>query len=135
MEYRNPRKNKNDTIDCEINHPKYGWIPYTCHSNDIGAEFDTNDLYIRMNSDPTLIPYVAPPEPTQEEINIMLSKEARKKRNSLLVSIVDPIVSNPFRWNDMSEEKKQAYIQYRQDLLDITSQLGFPNNITWPTKP
>ena len=29
MEFRNPAYNAFGTIDCEINHPVYGWIPHT----------------------------------------------------------------------------------------------------------
>ena len=29
MEFRNPAYNAYGTIDCEINHPDYGWIPHT----------------------------------------------------------------------------------------------------------
>lgn len=35
----------------------------------------------------------------------------------------------------LSEQKKQEWSAYRQALRDITSQLGFPDNIVWPTKP
>lgn len=29
MEFRNPAYNARGTIDCEINHPRFGWIPHT----------------------------------------------------------------------------------------------------------
>jgi len=29
MEFRNPAYNASGSIDCEINHPDYGWIPHT----------------------------------------------------------------------------------------------------------
>lgn len=29
MEYRNPKINEAGQVDCEINHPIYGWIPHT----------------------------------------------------------------------------------------------------------
>ena len=29
----------------------------------------------------------------------------------------------------------QAWLDYRQALRDVTSQEGFPNTVTWPTKP
>jgi hypothetical protein len=34
MEVRNPVFNKRGTIDCEINHPVYGWIPFTASPDD-----------------------------------------------------------------------------------------------------
>ena len=35
MEYRNARYNANGTIDCEVNHPAWGWLPYTADPNDV----------------------------------------------------------------------------------------------------
>ena len=35
MEFRNAQHNAFGTIDCEINHPVYGWIPFTADPNDI----------------------------------------------------------------------------------------------------
>lgn len=59
----------------------------------------------------------------------------REHRDYLLVTEVDPIVSNPLRWADMTTEQQNAWAQYRTDLLNITDQDGFPENVTWPTKP
>jgi hypothetical protein len=35
METRNPVLNENGTIDCEINHPHLGWIPFTASPDDV----------------------------------------------------------------------------------------------------
>ena len=45
----------------------------------------------------------------------------REHRNYLLKTEVDPIVTNPLRWADMSEEEKQQYTDYRRYLLDYTT--------------
>lgn len=81
-------------------------------------------------------------EEEENELLVMRSEEeakapeyAREKRDALLLSNVDPIVSNTLRLNDMSEDKRTEWTSYRQALLDITEQSGFPNDITWPTKP
>lgn len=34
MQTRKPKKNKDGTIDCEINHPRLGWIPFTASKDD-----------------------------------------------------------------------------------------------------
>lgn len=34
MNYRNAKFNMHGTIDVEIEHPKYGWIPFTADPND-----------------------------------------------------------------------------------------------------
>lgn len=36
---------------------------------------------------------------------------------------------------DVPDTIRQAYIEYRQALRDITDQDGFPYNVAWPTKP
>lgn len=59
--------------------------------------------------------------------------KARRTRNILLRKYIDTM--NPIRWDSFSQEKKQQWIQYRQNLLDIPQQSGFPNNIIWPTMP
>ena len=35
----------------------------------------------------------------------------------------------------LSDSKKAEWQTYRQALRDVPSQAGFPDNITWPTKP
>lgn len=35
MEIRNPVRNPDGTIDCEIHHPVYGWIPFTASPHDV----------------------------------------------------------------------------------------------------
>ena len=63
------------------------------------------------------------------------ANDNRMFRNELLVNNVDPIVTNPLRWADLSAEKQQEWADYRTALLNVPQQAGFPNTITWPTKP
>lgn len=63
------------------------------------------------------------------------AKDIRAQRNDILATVVDPIVTNPLRWADMTAEKQDEWASYRTALLDITDQDGFPHDITWPTKP
>lgn len=80
------------------------------------------------------------PKPTKEELDSLeqtaltkrAEKNVRRKRDELLTTLVDPIVSNPLRWNSLSQEKQQEVTTYRQALLDITQQPGFPHNVVWP---
>ena len=64
-----------------------------------------------------------------------VGKEVREERDLLLSNVVDPIVTNPLRWNALTDAKQTEWTQYRTDLLDIPDQSGFPNSVTWPTKP
>ena len=118
------------SIDCEINHPEYGWIPYTIR--DIDDDMTVDNAAVKAILGSNITAYVAP---TQAEIDAETASEVRGLRNFKLTTEVDPLVSNPLRWNDLTTEQQNAWSQYRTDLLNITDQAGFPHNVTWPTKP
>lgn len=114
----------------EINHPDFGWIPYTLDPSDTDMTIDNTALRSLIGSDFT--PYTAP---TQEEIDAETAQSVRNERDRRLSSEVDPIVTNPLRWADLTTEKQNEWSQYRTDLLNVPQQAGFPNTINWPTKP
>lgn len=58
---------------------------------------------------------------------------ALEKRNELLKNGPDRI--SPLWYDSMTDEQKQAWAKYRQDLLDVPSQPDFPNDIIWPIMP
>lgn len=70
------------------------------------------------------------PTPTPEQ----LEEQARAKRDGLLHEL-DVIVSNPLRWAEFDDDTKQALAEYRQALLDVPQQEGFPENVVFPDKP
>lgn len=57
----------------------------------------------------------------------------RTERDRILSDVVDSM--NPMRWESLSEDEKTKWKTYRQELLDITAQEGFPYSVTWPTAP
>jgi len=132
MEYRNAKRIKNGLIDCEINHPNYGWIPFTCDPNDTGAAFDVSDLHARMSAGPATLPYTPP---TQAELDAAKAGEVRAERDNRLARDVDSIAGNALRWAALTAGQQQALAAYRQALLDVPQQSGFPYNVTWPAKP
>lgn len=132
MNYRNAKHIANGLIDCEIEHPVYGWIPFTCDRNDTGAAFDVAALYTEMNADQKTAAYIPP---TQAELNAAQAQLIRDTRDEILVNTVDPLATNPLRWADLTAEKQAEWAEYRHALLDVPQQEGFPINITWPTKP
>ena len=121
---------ENTWYDIEINHPEYGWIPYTLNPDDTDQTVSNDDLLALIGSNFQV--YVPP---TQEELDAEAAAAVRAQRDYLLQTEVDPIVSNPLRWADMTAEQQAAWAAYRTALLDITLQAGFPHNVTWPTKP
>lgn len=132
IEYRNPKMLEDNRIDCEINHEKFGWIPFTCDPDDTGAAFDAAELHAQMLTDANLQPYVPP---TPEQVQQELAEKVRAQRDQKLVTEVDPVVSNPLRWADLSDEQKTQIADYRQALLDVPQQAGFPEQVEWPVKP
>lgn len=71
----------------------------------------------------------------QQEIDTMVAEQVRNDRDYRLLTQVDPVVTNPLRWADLTPEQQQAWADYRRSLLDITSQSGFPHVIVWPNPP
>ena len=130
MNYRNPIFIENGWIDCEIEHPEHGWIPFTCDPEDKGARIDTAALFAEMQ--PHAAPYVPP---TQEQLDEQAAAAIRSERNRKLVAEVDPIAGNALRWASLTAEQQQAWAVYRQALLDVPQQDGFPHNVSWPSKP
>ena len=42
---------------------------------------------------------------------------------------------NPIWWADLSNDQQQQAMAYRQALLDVTDQPGWPTQIEWPAAP
>jgi len=121
---------ENTMFDVEINHPEHGWIPYTLNPDDTDMTVDNSVLLELIGTDYAV--YVAP---TQAELDAELSENLRGQRDQKLVEEVDPLVSNPLRWAELTDAKQAEWTQYRTDLLNLPDQAGFPNTVTWPTKP
>ena len=58
---------------------------------------------------------------------------ATQQRDALLRDGPDRI--SPIWYDSMTEQERQEWADYRQALLDITSQPDYPNVIIWPIKP
>jgi len=129
---RNAQSLQSDNLrmDVEINHPTHGWIPYTLDPADTDTTIDNDAIMALIGTD--FAAYVAP---TQAELDAAAAAYVRMERDNILSTVVDPIVSNPLRWADMTSEKQAEWASYRTALLDLPDQDGFPHNITWPTKP
>jgi len=129
MNYRNAKHISDGRIDCEIEHPVHGWIPYTLDPADTDTTVDNGELLLAIGDDAAA--YVAP---TQAELDAELATDVRSDRNARLAE-VDAIAGNALRWADLTSAKQAEWSTYRQALLDVPQQSGFPHNVTWPTKP
>ena len=59
----------------------------------------------------------------------------RDERNEELRATVDVIAGSVLRWGCLTAEEQALWTTYRLELLNVPQQAGFPNTITWPTKP
>jgi hypothetical protein len=64
----------------------------------------------------------------------VLEAQGRAERDRLLLE-VDAVAGNALRWAALDAGTQAAWATYRQALLDVPQQAGFPNTVTWPTKP
>lgn len=88
------------------------------HDGEIGWVWNGNDW-----TDPNAVVFT-----DQEKAAIV-----RRQRQTVFQRTVDKI--NPLMWQSFTQEQKNAWSQYRQALLDITNQEGFPDNVVWPQVP
>lgn len=119
-------------IDCEVDFDDLveEFIPFTASPNDFHGH--GQEIYARAIAGDfgSVAAYTPPPEPTLEERQFFV----RERRDALLRDL-DAITSNPLRWASFSTETQQAYAVYRQALLDVPQQSGFPDTVDWPTPP
>jgi hypothetical protein len=106
MKFRNPVFTAEHFINCEIEHPEYGWIPFTCDPHDTGAEFDTAALYAEM--EPLAAPYIPPPAPTPEQIRAQMSAA----RAVAYTAEADPIF---FKWQ-RGEATEQEWLDKIEEI-------------------
>ena len=118
---------ENTQFDLEINHPEYGWIPYSLTPWDTDMTIDNTELLSLIGSD--FAPF------SQADHDARVGAFVRDQRYVKLRNEVDPVVSNPLRWADLSSQEQADVSAYRTALLDVPQQQGFPHTISWPTKP
>lgn len=122
---KNARYGPGGTINVEVEHPEYGWIPYTANPHDPeegGRRFFEHLVRGVESGEVTIAPYVPP---SDEE----LAAEVRAQRD-LLLSQTD--------WTqlpDVPQATRGRWAEYRQALRDITLQDGFPAAMEWPEPP
>ncbi len=73
--------------------------------------------------------------PTQAELDEVAAQAVRATRDMKLATEVDPIAGNALRWAALDADTQAAWAAYRQALLDVPAQAGFPHNVTWPEVP
>jgi hypothetical protein len=108
----------------------------------IEGNYPNNRYYIDLA---THLPVDIPPKPADVDSvfnygtkqwqivpKVITEEEIRRERNHLLTD-VDRV--NPIWYNSLTSEQQAELTAYRQALLDITTQAGFPAAVVWPLKP
>ena len=81
MEFRNPQFNAAGGIDCEVNHPVYGWMPYTAAADD--ASSAGRELYAAIVDAGGIAPHV--PDPAQQEAERIAAIKAEAGRRIVAI--------------------------------------------------
>ena len=134
MQVKNIKHNSIGTLDMEINHPKYGWIPFHATPDDVephGRELYANAIAGEYGE---IAPYIAPPEPTAAEVlqakreaatltpmQFMLNVDAAGMMPAIEAYLAEPTTPNSFKimWNRAS-----SFERLYPDLVSAATELG-----------
>lgn len=111
MEARNPQYNSNGSIDLEIDHPSYGWIPFTAAPDDVESLGPTLYAQAIAGKFGEISPYVAP-EPV---VVVPASCTRRQGRLALLNAGKLDAVETAIDAIADPTGKRQAQIEYDAD--------------------
>lgn len=121
--FRNPKWTTQDTIEVEVEHDEFGWIPFNATPYDEFAH--GRELFELLSTT-----YADQVEPCSQEeydleaIYIALSRREAELRDSDWTQLPD-----------VPQATKDLWAPYRQALRDITEQAGYPHEVTFPVKP
>lgn len=107
----------------------------------IQGKYSHTEYYIANNApvlkpeDPSNYPqvYSFNYESKSYQYNQEASQTAIRTLRNKLLHTVDNI--SPVRYSTLSDQQKSDVVAYRQALLDVPQQQGFPTGIMWPSKP
>ena len=124
ISFKNPKYTRfkdskgNKLIDLEV-YIGESWLPFTLNPEDSSARFNTALLYNKVIAGTVATP-------SQSELDAGLAIDIRDLRDRKLKNEVDPIVTNPLRWEDLSTSKQNEWKAYRTALLAVPNNLAFP---------
>ena len=103
MKTRNPIYTADGRIDCEIEHPQYGWIPFTASPDDV--EPLGRELFAQLKG--SAAAYVAPPPPPPPT-----QAEQEAKRQAAYTAEADPLF---FKWQ-AGEATEAEWLAKREEI-------------------
>jgi hypothetical protein len=130
MQWRNPVYAADGRINVEVNHPTFGWVPFTASPNDVEAH--GREIFAAASEGP-VAPYVPPPAPTPAELLAAERATMRCRRpqarialgpamwSQVLAIAADPLTPWALRvWiEDFTELERMS-----QTTLDLAAALG-----------
>lgn len=126
MNFRNAQFTVSGAVDCEIEHPQHGWIPFTASPDDV--EPLGKQIFVAAKAAAAL--YAGP---SAEQIAAEArAEEARIARNAALRESDTEILRLYLAEN---LPVPPAWREYRQALRDVPQQAAFPDPINWPKRP
>jgi hypothetical protein len=109
---RNPRYTAQGSIDCEMLHPGFGWIPFTATPDD--PEDQGRLIFASLQDQAT--PYLPPPPPSAAEITAAQRAAAEAARAQAYAAEADPLFFKAQRgeaeiqdWTDKVAEIRARY--------------------------
>lgn len=114
-----------DFIDCEFNHPVYGWISFTAHKDD--TEQHSREIYAALVAGQAgdIAPYVPPAiEVLQTQAWEAIKAERTKRMNNGGLKV---LIGSEAKWFHSDEASRIQYI----GLVNIGA--NFPPDVKWKT--
>ena len=129
MQVKNPNYNSSGTIDLEIEHPTYGWIPFTASPDDtepLGKELYTKAIAgdygsIQPYVEPEPLPPITPSVVTMRQARLaLLQAGVLPLVESAIASMESPAAQ--IEW-DYSQEvnREQPLVKQLAEALNLTS--------------
>ena len=113
-------------IDCEYNHPTFGWIPYTASETDV--EKLSRDIHAAALSGEfgEISPYIAPPPSvpyTILKVQFKLALDANKMLDVVTMSMQSAPLSIKMTWDEMQYFSRDSnFIKYIMENNKIDSE-------------
>jgi len=114
MEIRNPQYTASGAIDCEIEHPVLGWMPFTASPDDVEAH-GREVFAAAVAAGPA--PYVPPdPAPTIDDYKAAVQSHLDAAAQSRLYTDGNSLATYTASTNPTWAAEAQAFIAWRDDV-------------------
>jgi hypothetical protein len=129
MNAKNPKHTSDQTIDLDIEHPEFGWIPFTASPNDV--EEKGRDLYAQAIAGDfgPVAAYVPPPPHISTSVE---NKTEAERRLAETDWVNEPDVHDTANTPHLTN--RNAFLTYRSAIRGVAVS-PTDGNLDWPTEP